>query len=233
MNTRVMWALLAALAILVGAPAAWAADKGNAPATLSFFSSGSGAHAGWVHTDDQPAIDTDYAQAIQIHTTAGGYAGVLVHHVYGWPTETFPKSSYDFKAATPGPSLGSPRLVILFSDGGRAELRPLTWTTAWQKVDDPNWDNNGGVCGFRYETDWSSIQACHPGTFITNEYITTDPGLPNDFLIDNLETAGRTFSSASDNGNGSGTDGADNTTAFFTPDLLSLLASPVLTSPTL
>lgn len=228
MNKRVSWALVAALAAVVGVPSAWAADNGNAPATLSFFSSGSGAHAGWVHTDDQPAVDTDYSQAIQIHTTDAGYAGVLVHHVYGWPTAAFPNSSFDFKAAVPGPSLGSPRLVILFSDGGNAVLRPLSWTTYWQKVADPNWDNTGGACGFVYETTWNTIKACHLGTVVTNEYITTDPGLPNDFLIDNLATAGKTFSNASDNGDGSGADGADNTTAFYTPDLLSLLSGSVL-----
>ncbi len=227
MSKHVLWALGAALALFIVVPSAFAADQGNAPATLSFFSSGSGAHAGWVHTDDQPPGDTD-SQAIQIHTTEAGYAGVLVHHIYGQPTATFPNSSFDFKAATAGPSLGSPRLVILFSDGGRAELRPLTWTPYWQNVADPNWDNNGGTCGYLYETGWNIVQGCHAGTFITNEYITTDPGLPNDFLIDNLATAGKTFSSASDNGNGSGTDGADNTTAFYTPDLLSLLTSPIL-----
>jgi hypothetical protein len=48
-----------------------------------------------------------------------------------------------------------------------------------------------------------------------------------DFLIDNLETAGKNFSSASDNGDGNGTDGADNTTATFTPDLAMLLANPI------
>jgi hypothetical protein len=228
LNKQPLMALVAVLAMLCLAPLATAADQGNTHATLSFFSSGSGAHAGWVHTNDQPAIDTDYSQAIQIHTTATGYAGVLVHHVYGTPTASFPNSSFDFKAATPGPSLGSPRLVILFSDGGRAELRPLVWTTDWQKVADPNWDDNGGTCGFVYETTWNTVQACHAGTFIANEYITTDPGLPNDFLIDNLETAGKNFSSASDNGDGSSTDGADNTTAYYTPDLLSLLAVPTL-----
>lgn len=227
MNKRVSWALVAALAAVVGVPSAWAAGNGNAPATLSFFSSGSGAHAGWVHTDDQPPGDTD-SHAIQIHTTDTGYAGVLVHHVYGWPTATFPNSSFDFKAAVPGASQGSPRLVIQFSDGGNAVLRPLFWTTDWQKVADPNWDNTGGTCLFLYEQDWNTVQACHARTIVTNEYITTDPGLPNNFLIDNLATAGKTFSNASDNGDGSGTDGADNTTAFYTPDLLSLLTGTVL-----
>lgn len=220
-------ALVAALAALFLLPlGASAADNGNAHPTLSFFSGGGGAHAGWLATDDQPPGDTDH-QAIQIHVTTNGFAGVLVHHVYGTPTDAFPNSSFWFKSNLTGNSLGYPRLVIQFSDGGNASLRPLFWTTYWQNVADPNWDNNAGGCGFRFEVTWQAIQTCHPGTFITNEYITTDPGIDVDFLIDDLATAGKTWSSASDNGDGSGTDGADNTTAFFTPDLLSLLANPI------
>ena len=191
-----------------------AADKGNAPPTLSFFSGGGGAHAGWVHTSDQPPGDTDQ-QAIQIHDTTSGYAGVLVHHVYGTPTATFPNSKFDFKSNLASPSsLGYPRLVILFSDGGNASLRPLSWQQTWTTVQDPNWDNNAGGCGFLFETNWQAIQACHPGTFVTNAYITTDPGIDVTFLIDNLSVDGKTFSRAADNGNG------DNTTATDTPALL-------------
>lgn len=216
--------LLVALVGLVGAlpMTSTAADKGNAGPTLSFFSGGGGAHAGWVHTDDQPPGDTDQ-QAIRIHDTTTGYAGVLVHHVYGTPTASFPNSSFDFKSNLVSPSsLGYPRLVILFSDGGDASLRPLTWQQTWTTVADPNWDNNHGGCGFRFETTWQAIQACHPGTFVTNAYITTDPGIEVDFLIDNLNVAGKRFSSASDNGNG------DNTTSFFTPDLATLLSMPLI-----
>jgi hypothetical protein len=210
----------AAAAVAVFAAVASAADNGNAPATLSFFSSGGGAHAGWVHTDDQPPGDTDQ-QAMQIHVTATGYAGILVHHVYGWPTATFPNSTFDFKSNLMAASQGYPRLEILFSDGGDASLRPLTWQQTWTTVADPNWDNNHGGCGFRFEQTWQQIQACHPGTFVTNAYITTDPGIEVDFLIDNLDVAGKVFSSASDNGDG------DNTTAWDTPDLLALLANPL------
>ena len=93
-----------------------AADQGKAGPTLSFFSSGGGAHAGWLHTDDQPPGDTDQ-QAIRIHDTLTGYAGVLVHHVYGIPTAAYPNSSFDFKSNLASPSsLGYPRLEILFSD---------------------------------------------------------------------------------------------------------------------
>jgi hypothetical protein len=209
--------LFAAIALFFAMPAlAMGADKGNPPPTLSFFSGGGGAHAGWLHTSDQPTGDTDQ-QAIQIHdtTAATGYAGVLVHHVYGIPTASFPNSKFDFKSNLASPSsLGYPRLVILFSDGGDASLRPLSWQQTWTTVQDPNWDNNHGGCGFLFETTWQQIQACHPGTFVTNAYITTDPGIDVTFLIDNLVVDGKSFSNASDNGNG------DNTTAVFTPNLL-------------
>lgn len=221
--------LVTALCVVTaaGAVPAWAADNGNAPPTLSFFSGGGGAHADWFHTYDQPPGDTDN-QAIRIHDTTdpNGYAGVLVHHVYGQPTATFPDSKFDFKSNLVSPSsLGYPRLVILFSDGGRAELRPLTWQQSWTTVVDPNWDNHGGAtpsCLFMYETTWPDVQSCHPGTFITNAYITTDPGIDVTFYIDNLMVDGKTFSSASDNGNG------NNDPADYTPDLLPFLTTPLI-----
>jgi hypothetical protein len=223
MKMKVLLALVAAAGILVAVPTTAVADSGNASPTLSFFSGGGGAHAGWVHTDDQPPGDTDQ-QAMQIFDTTdpNGYAGVLVHHVYGIPTATFPNSTFDFKSNLASPSsLGYPRLEILFSDGGDASLRPLTWQQTWSTVADPNWDNNHGGCGFLFEVSWQQIQNCHPGTFVTNAYITTDPGIDVMFLIDNLYVDGKRFSNAGDNSNG------DNTTATFTPDLLSLLANPI------
>lgn len=220
--------LVAALSVALAATAvpAFAADNGKAPPTLSFFSGGGGAHADWFHTDDQPPGDTDQ-QAIRIHDTTdpNGYAGVLVHHVYGQPTESFPNSTFDFKSSLASPSsLGYPRLVIRFSDGGSAELRPLTWQQSWTTVADPNWDNHGGIpaCTFLYETTWQDVQDCHPGTFITNAYVTTDPGVDVTFYIDNLNVDGKHFSSASDNANG------NNDPAYYTPDLLPFLTTPLV-----
>lgn len=220
---RVSCLVLLVAGIAVAAPIlSSAADRGNAPATLSFFSGGGGAHAGWMHSNDQPPGDTD-EQVIRIQDTTVGYAGSLVHHVYGTPTAAFPNSTFDFKSNLISPSsLGYPRLVIRFSDGGRAELRPLTWQQTWSTVADPNWDNNGGTCGFVYETTWNTVQGCHAGTFVTNAFITTDPGIEVEFLIDNLNVAGKQFSRAADNGNG------NNTTATFTPDLLVYLTEPLI-----
>jgi hypothetical protein len=127
------------------------------------------------------------------------YAGADVKHAEGLPTESYPDSSFDFNASQAGPSLGYPRLVYVFSDGGNASLRPLTWTTDWQTVSDDNWDNNSGGCGYRFQRTWSEIQACHPGTTVTSIFSTTDPGIPVEFLVDNLDTAGKNISNASDN----------------------------------
>jgi hypothetical protein len=174
-------AALAAAAAVVAIPSAFAADQADVPATFGFFSSGGGAHAGWI-TDSG-------SQVLEIHVTETGYAGAEIRDASGLSTSSSQGASYELKAVAPGPSLASPRLVIRFSDGGSAQLRPLAWTTTWQTVGDPNWDNRGGSCGpFRFQTTWRVIQSCHAGTSIVDEYLTTDPGKPNDFLIAHLET---------------------------------------------
>lgn len=121
-------------------------------------------------------------------------------HVFGTPTQSYPNSSFEVKSSMAGPSLGSPCLVVQFSDGGRGELRPLTNSTEWEPVADPNWDNNGGTCGFRFQTTWEEVQECHPGTFVVGVYLVADPyGFTH--WIDNLNTAGKIWNEAADNGN--------------------------------
>src|SRR5215471_1250652 len=75
--------------------------------------------------------------------------------------------SFDFKTNQTGGSGGSPRMVVQFSDGGDAELRPLTWTdNSWAHLDGMvgnNWDNNGGSGGCVYGTSRSQILVYHPG----------------------------------------------------------------------
>ena len=196
-------AMVALGVALLAVPAQAAQDRGKAAPKLSFYSGGQGANAHW-QKDAGDSPNDDNTQDIEIRTTAaGGFAGVDVHHVYGWPTATYPNSSFEVKADVPGPSLGSPRLVVRFSDGGRAELRPLALTNAWQEVADPNWDSNGGTCGYRYQTTWQQVQACHAGTVVTDVFVATDPyGLT--YWIDNLNTAGRNWNEAADNGSRSG-----------------------------
>jgi hypothetical protein len=201
----VVLAMAFAMAMAVSAQAA--SDTGNAPPTLSFYSGGSGANAHW-QNDPNDSPNDDNTQDIEINTTTlpNGFAGVLVHHVAGTPTAAYPNSSFEVKSNVPAPntpSLGSPRLVVQFSDGGRGELRPLFNSPQWEQVSDPNWDNNGGTCGYQFQRSWQDIQACHPGTVVTDVYIATDPyGFT--YWIDNLTTAGKTWNEAADNGGATG-----------------------------
>ena len=220
---RMSWPLAAATTLLLALP--FLAVRMNALAapgpTLSFFSGGNGGHADWLATSDQPPGDTDN-QAIRLVTTNGaptyakGYAGILVHHVSGIPAEAFPDSS--FWNNTPDPYLfepytqGSPRLVVEFQNAagqfdGYGDLRQNVRFNGWEEVNDtsqyPNgaWDVMGGPCSFLYNVKWSVVQSCFLGHTVLSVFIVADAyGIYH--LINDITVDGKTFSSASDNGNG-------------------------------
>jgi|SRR5947209_1755969 len=244
---RVRWhalaATLACVAFGIAAPGA-AADPGNAPPTLSFFSGGDGAQAHWLRTADQPPGDTD-GQAIQLQTTNDaptfdkGYAGILVHHVTGIPAAAFPDSAFWTKTPCPysGNTVGSPRLVVEFQTAtgqfdGYADLRENARNCDdWEQVSDaefgpnttfgayPNsaWDVMGGPCAFRYNVQWSNVQACFSADTVLTVFLVADPYGIN-HLIDDITVDGKRFSSASDNGAGNNT--AAGPTATTDPTLL-------------
>jgi hypothetical protein len=225
MAKRGIKGLFAALVIGVGLLGAiptlvWA-DSGNAPTTLSFFSGGNGAHADWLAITDQPPGDTDN-QAIRLLTTNGaptfakGYAGILFHHVTGIPAADFPDSSFWNKTPDPYPfepsTLGSPRLIVAFQNAaghysGDAQLtqnvRGNTWEHVSDVADSPNsgWDIHSATCPFAYHQTWSIAQTCHLGETVLSVFIVADAyGIYH--LIDDITVNGKTFSSASENGNG-------------------------------
>jgi hypothetical protein len=238
---RLLFALVAAMCV-VAVPTAAVADSGKAPTTLSFFSGGNGGHADWLATTDQPPGDTDN-QAIRLETTNGaptyakGYAGILFHHVTGIPAADFPDSS--FWNRTPDPYLyepytqGSPRLVVAFQTAageydGYADLRQVMRGNGWEEVSDqtdyPNsgWDvmntpPTNPCYPFRYNVHWSDVQACFANDTTLAVYLVADAyGIYH--LIDDITVNGKTFSSASDNGNGS--NGPAGPTATTDPSLL-------------
>jgi hypothetical protein len=222
---RLSLVLAGATALVGAAPAVSLGDNGNAPTTMSFFSGGNGGHADWFVTGDQPPGDTDH-QAVRLVTTNGaptfehGYAGILFHHVTGIPAADFPDSSFWNKTPFPYPgepsTLGSPRLVVAFQNAagqydGYADLREVTRGNGWEEVSDqtgyPNsaWDvmnKPSGLCSpFAYSLTWTAVQTCFTGDTTLAVYLTTDAyGIYH--LIDDLTVNGKTFSSASDNGNG-------------------------------
>jgi hypothetical protein len=149
-----------------------------------------------------------------------------VHHVTGIPAIAFADSSFWVK--TPdfaGASLGSPRLVVEFQNAagtfdGYPDLRPLQLTSQWQDVSDqganyPNngWDVMGGPapCGFVYNTTWSGVQTCFASDTTLAVFLVAD-AYGSYHLIDDINVDGKTFSSASDNGNGSNDSAGPNAT---------------------
>jgi len=214
------------MGIVVAIPAASLGNPGNPSPTLSFFSGGAGGHADWLATSDQPAGDTDN-QAIRLVTTNGaptyakGYAGILFHHVTDIPAALFPDSSFWNRTPDPYPgepsTLGTPRLIVAFQNAagtfdGYADLRQVFRGNDWENVSDqtdyPNsaWDVMNTPFGapcypFRYSLKWPDVQACFAGDTTLAVYLTTDAyGIYH--LIDDISVNGKTFSSASDNGNG-------------------------------
>jgi hypothetical protein len=233
-------------------PTRMQADNGNASPTLSFFSGGNGAHADWLATDDQPPIDTDN-QAIRLLTTNGaptfdhGYAGILFHHITGIPAAAFPDSAFWNKTPCPyfgmPSTLGSPRLVVEFQNpagqfDGYGALRENGRGCDWEMVSDaefgpnatpgmyPNsaWDVMGGPCVFRYNVQWSDVQACFAGDTTLAAFIIADAyGIYH--LIDDITVNGKTFSSGADNSNG------NNDPAGPLPTLDPSLLPPIIPLP--
>ena len=198
--------------IMVGVAIAGAATLGIAPAAFatarttpsaSFFHGGAG-QANWSHDTSN---DSDaFSIRLSVPDNAS-YAGIDLHHVAGQSAPaTAP--SFDFMTTSSGPSGGSPRLHINFSDGGSIDLRPLAWVADTWTHEDGNstdWDNNGGTCGFLYEQSYATVVACHSGATVTSAYVVTDSGwlYPNGYVnyIDNIQYNGTVLSQPSDNGN--------------------------------
>ncbi len=240
-SMRTAWPLRAAaglvfLVVIVAWRTTTRADNGNAPATLSFFSGGIGAHADWFATSDQPPGDTDN-QAIRLITADGaptfekGYAGILFHHVTGIPAGSFPDSAFWNKvpcSSSDNPAtLGSPRLVVEFQNAlgqfdGYADLRENTrGCDDWEMVADSEFPVSNPTFGmypnsgwdvmntpptnpcypFKYNLEWSAVQACFAGDRTLSVFLVADAyGIYH--LIDDITVNGKRFSSASDNGGG-------------------------------
>jgi hypothetical protein len=195
---------------------------GRQTISVSFFAGHIGpvqnGYAHWTNTDSN---DSDpYSAEIIIREGTGApdyfssFAGINFHHAPPAPPVNAP--SFDFKADRTGASGGSPRLVMVFSDHGNINLRPLDWVqNTWISEgpgDNPdplfatNWDSNGGTCiGFQYEKTYQQALACHPGATVTAAFITSDSGWMYNTgymnWIDNIQYDGTIISQPPDNAN--------------------------------
>ena len=206
-HVRHLIAIAAATAAALSVSTTPAGAAGRTEPSVSFFQGAEG-NAHW-SKDQSNGSDRFSMELVEPGFVLGvdpvNYAGIDLHHEEGRPAPaTAP--SFDFYSTATGPSLGSPRLVIRFDDGGRAELRPLAWVQdEWTTVGggDNNWDNNGGDCGFLYQTNYDALLACHPGAMVTSAFLVTDSGYayPEGYThyIDNLQYDGTTISAPYDN----------------------------------
>lgn len=194
--------VLVGLSLFLAMPRAHANDE-PPRVTVTFFKSAANAEAKWVHFTPAPVGDPDtwsillrlspVASCFQPNYVNCPYAGADLHNVAGIPPVTPP--SYDYYSTAAGSSGGSPRLVMVFSDNGDMELRPLVWTAnVWTHEDGSttDWDVNGGTCGFMYAATYAAGLACHAGKTVTDVYVVTDSSwqltVPNGYThyIDNI-----------------------------------------------
>jgi hypothetical protein len=203
-------AAAAAVTVAVGGAPAFA---GSHPShSVSFFHGGAGS-AGW---SKDTSNDADPYSIKLVVPDATSYAGASLHNVAGRPAPAA-APSFDFRSTVGGPSGGSPRLVIAFSDGGNINLRPLTWVANTWTHEDGNstdWDNKGGTAGCpSYEQTYATLVACHPGATVTSVIVVSDSGFlyPSGYTnyIDNISYDGTVITRPGHHGHGSDGDGHD------------------------
>jgi hypothetical protein len=190
-------ALTAAVSLALASPA-------SAQLTFGSFATQGDANAGWIEEPNAPPGSSEQESiGLFVNGTAADdfsdAARAIFTGVEGVPPATPP--SFDFKVFTVGGSGGSVRLVVRFNDGGRGELRPISFQAGvWTHVDgeDTNWDNRGGACGDRTSQTYEQVVACHPGAEVTVVEVINDSGWLYlggfQILVDNVSFGGTTVS---------------------------------------
>ncbi len=111
---------------------------------------------------------------------SGTYGGIQLKSKYvPSAPDSITALQFDYVAAQPGPSVGSPRLAVQFSDGSYGFLRPVTLSTTWVTENGmttaTDWESHGGSCGdILGGTDWATVKACHAGDTITAIFVVND-----------------------------------------------------------
>jgi hypothetical protein len=88
--------------------------------------------------------------------------------------------SFTFRSSISGPSQGSPRVVMTFSDGAQIALRPVRWVAdAWIPFQGswPGWESTGsGGCPALRDVTYGQAVACHVtrGASVTGAYVVAD-----------------------------------------------------------
>jgi hypothetical protein len=184
----------ALVGLAIGALGTGAASAGPATsAAVNVFSSGDSSVT-------RAKVADKANRVFELDVAAAGWAGFSLPRAGGEDLADLSAPSFEFKgddAATA--SGGSPRLVVRLSGGGQIELRPKSWTTDWTVVDAADAgsvDTNGGGCGYRYDVDWATAQACFGDVEVTSVFVVSDSGWLNGdhvLWVDSVEFDGTTY----------------------------------------
>ncbi len=167
-----------------------------APVIQNFSVHGS-ATAGWVTGIDAPG-DTD-GQSIRLSVPdASSYAVVNLGNLPSAAPASGP--SFVFEPSLSGPSAGSPRLAITFSDGDYMYAVPAVWTAdAWSSVGGANtdwFDAGSGSCPALSNVGYQQALACHEAdhSTVTDVYLIADSSATGYVVYaDDLDYGGTIF----------------------------------------
>jgi hypothetical protein len=208
-------AAMAIVASLVFVPTAMAE---RVKPNISFFS-GAQDDAHWTPLDSSDANRMSIELEVGPLATGGlGYAGLDFNHVEGRPAPLVEPYFWHKEDRESPASGGSPRLSIIFANGGVLDLRPDEWSQEWRKVggdgeqgEQGNWDVRNHVCPFTYDAEYEQVRPCFDGIPVANVILVTDSNWMADKLtgytnwVDQIQYDGFVFSHASDNNNSAAT----------------------------
>ena len=150
---------------------------------LDRFVTSGNATARWIE-DPSPVPGASDNKAIELTVTARSAidfndAAWVTFQGFGPAAPTTPPA-FLYKVSEAGPSGGSVRFVMRFSDGGFGFLRPVTvqagsWQLANGATDD--WESTGGQgCASSTSLTYVRMLTCHPNANVTSVEIINDSG---------------------------------------------------------
>lgn len=199
------------LASMLFAPAAFAE---RVKPNIHFFS-GAQDDAHWTPKDSADPNRMSIELEVGPLATGGlGYAGLSFNHVEGRPAPVVEPYFWHKEDRDSPASGGSPRLSIIFANGGVLDLRPDEWTTGWRQVggqgeqgEQGNWDVRNHVCPQMFDAEYEQVRPCFDGIPVTAVILVTDSNWMADKMsgytnwVDRIQYEGFEFSHASDNNN--------------------------------
>ena len=209
-------ATIAFVAAMVFAPSAFAE---RVKPNIHFFS-GAQDDAHWTPLDSSDGDRMSIELEVGPFATGGvGHAGLEFNHVEGRPAPVEEPYFWHKEDRESPASGGSPRLSIIFANGGVLDLRPDEWSQEWRKVggedehgEQGNWDVRNHVCPTgMFDAEYEQVRPCFDGIPVADVILVTDSNWMPDKMsgytnwVDQIQYDGFVFSHARDNNNSQAT----------------------------